>query len=392
MKNIVNIQHTYTSTPCLANIVRTISFASEKMLEPAIPEHLTQERTIPASTAESYVPPFPAYCARFPRSTKDHVMAVVGAQYASAAGNDGVAIACLSEFMKAKNNDNGDGNIRPSAWEVVSVTDNTGAYNVAIIAYWPNKESYTAWAEGSGFGKWWEALDAESEQHGWFLEVFFPSIERYETVFSDNSVPEGAAHMQERISGMIKEHACWGSMRDRLPASQTDALAGEKGQIRPRKQLGARPRHRVRVPGKHNLAVIRSGQDWANTYPEERKLYIETMHPVLITGMDYLRDHGEEVGCYSCRFMDVVDPLSHEANTDKTFGLAYFNDLASLEGWSKRHKTHLDIFGGFLAYAKRLDNNVSLRLYHEVFVLAPEQQFFEYVGCHEDSGMLASCS
>ncbi|TKA67830.1 hypothetical protein B0A55_09196, partial [Friedmanniomyces simplex] len=69
-------------------------------------------------------------------------------------------------------------------------------------------------------------------------------------------------------------------------------------------------------------------------------------------------------------------------DTDKTFGLAYFDDLSSLEGWSKHHKTHLDIFGGFLKYAGELQGNVSLRLFHEVLVLEPEQQFFEYVGCH----------
>lgn len=317
-------------------------------------------------------------------------MAVLGAQYASTADNDGAAISRLSGFLKS------DVSACPSFWELTSVTDSTGHYNIAAIAYWSSKASYTQWAVDSGFQEWWEGLDPENERHGWFQELFFPPIERFETVFSDNNVPEGAANMRESVSGPMKEHVYWGSMRDRLPISQTDDLVGEPGHFpsklvgNERKPAGDGPRRRIRVPGKHNLTVIRSGQDWSNTYPEERKLYVDTMHPVLIKGMNFLRDHGGEVGCYSCRFMDAIDPVSYQADKDRTFGLAYFDDLSSLEGWSKHHKTHLDIFGGFLQYAKRLDNNISLRLFHEVLVLTPEQQWFEYIGCHEKSGMLVS--
>ena len=194
--------------------------------------------------------------------------------------------------------------------------------------------------------------------------------------------------MRESVSGPVLEHVYWGSMRDRLPLSQTDGLLGEKqnGSKEDSQTLG----YRVNVPGKSNLAVIRSGQDWSNTYPEERELYLDTMHPVLIKGMNFLRDEGKAVGCHDCRFMKVTDPKTLRTDTDKTFGLAYFDDLASLEGWSKEHKTHLDIFGGFLQYAKRLNGNISLRLFHEVLVLAPEQQTFEYVNCHPHSGMLRS--
>lgn len=337
------------------------------------------------STPENYQPPFPGYCARFPECTKDLVMAVIGAQYASAADNDGAAISKILEFIK----DSPDATTRPSFWELISCTDPNGSYNLAAIAYWPSNDSYEKWNTASNFSKWWQGLDAEGERHGWFFEAYFPSIDRFETVFSDGEVPEGAAHLREKVSGPMREHAYWGSMRDRFPVSQTDALDGDTTHNLVNKP-GATLRRRVRVPGKQNLTIIRSGQDWSNTKPEERKLYLETMHPVLIEGMNFLRDHGEDVGCYSCRFMDVVDTDSHKADKDRTFGLAYFNDLSSLEGWSKHHQTHINIFGGFLRYAKKLDNNISLRLFHEVLVLKPEQQFFEYIGCHENTGMLVS--
>jgi len=33
---------------------------------------------------------------------------------------------------------------------------------------------------------------------------------------------------------------------------------------------------------------------------------------------------------------------------------------------------------------------VTLRVFHEVMVLRPEQQYFEYVGCHAGTGMLVA--
>jgi hypothetical protein len=104
--------------------------------------------------------------------------------------------------------------------------------------------------------------------------------------------------------------------------------------------------------------------------------------------MDFLRDYGYKVGCYSCRFIDVVDSATGKADKDRTFGLAYFDDLYSLEGWCKEHPTHLAIFGEFHQYARKMQNNVTLRVFHEVMVLGPAQQLFEYVACHSGTGIL----
>jgi hypothetical protein len=179
-------------------------------------------------------------------------------------------------------------------------------------------------------------------------------------------------------------------MRDRLAVSQRDGLEWEKVEVEMKMERGDTKSRRIRVAGRKNLCVIRSGQDWSGTNERERKLYLETMHPVLVKGMEFLTDEGSEVGCLSNRFMDVVDHTDPTRPTDKTFGLGYFDSIASLEGWSKQHKTHLDIFGRFLQYAAELQNNVTLRLFHEVVVLRPEQQFFEYVGCHPGTGLLGS--
>ena len=352
-------------------------------LESAIPENFRQERTLPAKTPPNYQPPYPSYSARWPREAKDLVMAIIGTQHEARVHGHSPEYQKIVTFVEGSPDE-----WKPRYWEAASVTDNRGYFNEAAICYWQTGADYEAWASQSGFEAWWQDLKATPEV-GWFQELFSPSLDRFETVFSDNVVPEGAAHMRESISGEIQEHTYWGSMRDRLPASQTDHLVGAKPASELASNSNARSR-RIKVPARENLAVIRSGQDWSNTNPHERKLYLDTMHPVLIKGMEFLRDQGDEVGCFDCRFMDVVDKISPEKTTDKTFGLAYFDDLKSLEGWSKDHKTHLDIFGRFLQHAAELQNNVSLRLFHEVLVLKPEQQYFEYVGCHSGTGMLAS--
>lgn len=361
--------------------------AEERALDHAIPSHLQTERTIPAKTPDGFVPPFPSYTARFPKEAKDLVMAIIGVQHEDSVDPQGPAYQKLVSFVE-----HGSKKSKPKYWEAASVTDNRGFRNEVVIPYWQTKADFEEWSRDSGFDAWWADLRAESER-GWFMEIFFPTLDRFETVFSDNVVPDGAAYMRSSVSGEMQQHFYWGSMRDKLAAAQTDHLIGEPAFPKPSAEQvkkGDTRKQRITVSGRKNLAVIRSGQDWSNTNPSEHKLYLETMHPVLTKGMEFLRDKGEEVGCISNRFMECMHKTSPKQNTERTFGLEYFDDLKSLEGWSKQHKTHLDIFGRFFQYASELQSNISLRLFHEVMVLKPEQQFFEYIGCHDTTGMLAS--
>jgi hypothetical protein len=164
-------------------------------LESAIPEHLQKPRTVPARTPPDYQPPVPAYSPHFKK---------------------------IVSFVESP----ADENHKPRYWEAASVTDNRGHFNKAAIAYWQTKADYESWSANSGFKAWWDSLQPEKEV-GWFLEVLLPSIDRFETIFSDNDKPEGAAYMREGISGPVKEHVYWGSMRDRLPVAQVDELRGQ---------------------------------------------------------------------------------------------------------------------------------------------------------------------
>ncbi|PHH89133.1 hypothetical protein CDD83_6604 [Cordyceps sp. RAO-2017] len=352
-------------------------------LDSAIPDHLRTERALPAKTPRDHQPPFPAYVARFPRETAGIVMAVIGAQYGSESMVDEASQAKLRSFVA--------GESAPPVADWASVVDDDGFYNVAVLAYWPSKEAHDDWAARSGFDAWWAGIEPGQYSHGWFLERLHCPIDRLETILSSCALAEGAANLRSSWSGQVRAHSYWGSMRDRLAAAQTDRLEGE-----PSGDGGSGGRQRtsgrVRVPGRKNLAVIRSGQDWSDTRGEERELYLKSIHPVLKAGMGFLSRDGHEVGCRSCRLMEIVKPETRKADTERTFGLAYFDDLASLESWVKDHPTHHAIFGSFTRLASKLQGDLALRLCHEVFVLNREDQEFVYIDCHPGTGMMGKCT
>lgn len=83
--------------------------------------------------------------------------------------------------------------------------------------------------------------------------------------------------------------------------------------------------------------------------------------------------HGSEPteGAYAqCDRMTASadDPFDGEDLQSTSF-VGWFDDLASLEAWSKSHSTHLAIFHSFLSTMHLLGRPPKLRLWHEVSVL-----------------------
>ena len=99
-------------------------------------------------------------------------------------------------------------------------------------------------------------------------------MEQFETIFTHEHGPlEGVSILLGGMSEPIIEHGYWGSMRDRLPLSQTDTLdpSGELVVKEGTPALGGR----VIVAGHQNVALIRSGEDWSLTEGEERRTWFE---------------------------------------------------------------------------------------------------------------------
>lgn len=343
-------------------------------VEPAIPPHLTCPRTRPSRMPAGFEAPYPAWMARYEPGSAPLVMAYFGAQQLSLLPPD--ALAPIKTMFKMQP--------APSYWLEAQYHDGAGYDTRIIIAYWQDAKLFADWRRSSGFEAWWADSGRESEPMGRFLEVVAPPMDRLEVAFSPPDRPEGAANLQSCVSACpVAEHAYWGSARDRIAASQTDAMEGGSATLT-RVRRGAR----VRVEPGRNVCMIRSGQDSSDTVGDERMIYLGRVRPKLIEGMNYLRDDGLPIGCFSCRFMQVLD--GNGAATEMTFGQAYFSSLSKLEQWAEHHPTHLAIFGTFMQTMAPLGDAMRLRLWHEVMVLPEQAQSFEYINCHDRTGLMAA--
>jgi aldoxime dehydratase len=340
-------------------------------VESAIPAHLRTDRTRPRRVADGHVPPYPGFVARHKSSVERVVMAYFGLQYPDDAPAE--AAAALRRISAAFASAHA-----PGHWDRACCVDEAGYTNVISIAYWDAPASFDAWF--AVHGRDWTTDSRAHEPVGYFVEVLQPAVERYETLLSSQDRAEGIAVLAESMSETVQEHAYWGGARDRIPLSQTDALEPSG---RPRVVADGALR---RVVPQENLCLIRSGQDWGDTEADERRMYQHDIEPVLRAGMEFLRDDGLAVGCYSNRYMRVLD--AEGAPVEKSFGMSWWQSLDALERWSESHPTHLAIFGAAMKYLSALGPAARLKLYHEVTVAAEDEQFFEYLNCHDRTGML----
>lgn len=342
-------------------------------LESAIPVHLRMERTRTRRVKDSYVPPYPSYSARFAESVSGLVCAFFGVQSERVLSSG--AKAASSEIWGLCGEPDG-----PASRERAVYTDQHGYVNQIIIAYWDDVEVYRQW-----FDEHRDAvIGAEKEltDHGRWIEAVLPEVSGLETLYSSNTFPEGVARVAEGgFSGQIQEHGYWGSMRDRLPRSQTQPLdpIGD-----PAASLAAGI---VRVEPHDNLAIIRSGQDWSLCEDTERAAYFDDVEPHLRAGMDFLAADGDSIGCFANRYMTSID--GDGQLLEQTFGLSFWRSLEDMERWAESHPTHLAIFGSAMRFLQA-NAGAKLRLSHEVAVVSRDQQHFEYHNCHNTTGMLGA--
>ena len=328
--------------------------------ESAIPAHLATERTRPARTPDGYEPRSPAFVARPPSEQRQVVMAYLGVQ-----GPDPVAELSPAALT---------GDDAPRHHDRAAAPGPAGSPGDAVVvAYWDEPERFDRWF--AAHRRSW--LDGPG---GRWLEVIRPRVDRYETIFGRRSRPEGVAHLAGGWSDQVLEHGYWGSMRDRMPASQADPL-DDPGTLETERDGDV-----VRVRPTGSVCLIRSGQDWTDTAGEERERYRDDIEPRLREGMDFLSGPGgRDAGCWSNRYLTVLD--DDGAPAERTFGLGWWRSMADLERWSESHPSHLAIFGSFLKLVGE-QGGTRIRLHHEVSVAHPDECLFEYARCREGTGLL----
>lgn len=340
-------------------------------MESAIPQHLATERTQPATLTPGWQPPYPGYVARFAPSVTRVAMAYLGVQY-RATEPPAVVRTALADLTAACELPDG-----PRHVDRAGYLDENGWTTVIAIAYWDQPGSYDRWFPAAR--EMWLGDHRATPEAGFFIEAVRPATTRFETLLS-NDRPEGVALLADELSGEVAEHGYWGGARDRMPLTQTDPLApGE-----PPALIDDGARQRIRA--QHNVCLIRSGQDWSDTDGDERRMYLDEVEPSLRTGMDFLRDEGRTIGCYDNRYLRVLD--DDGAALDKSFGMSWWHSMAELDDWAREHPTHKAIFGAAMRYLSTLGPAARLRLHHEVTVAAADEQHFEYLGCHPETGLL----
>lgn len=347
-------------------------------MESAIAPHLRCPRSQSPRLPAGYTPPVPAYTARYAPGQTRAVMAYHGVQYRDPADRASV-VAGLQTLRKAVH-----GADAPRFSDLAQYRDPEGWDTLVWTAYWSDRASHQRWQLHPAVQAFWQSDERLNGNTGWFREVACPGVERFETLMSSPDGQEAVARLAEAVSGEILEHAYWGGMRDRLPASQTDALAGSH----PARPTPPRPGERVVIEGQHNIALIRSGQNWEHTVGAERERYLGEVEPLLREGMGFLSSsEGLGAGCLSNRYLRVLD--DNFAPTDRSYGLSWWQSLAHMEAWAEQHPTHLKIFGAFMGMLQAIAAPPSLRLYHEVSVLQAGDVHFEYLNCHPGTGLLA---
>ena len=275
----------------------------------------------------------------------------------------------------------------PASLEQGKYVDQNGVTNYLYIGYWRLPDYEKWWSRGAN-SDWWSDTARESEKVGYWREIIRMPFERFETLYSNENA-HGINELADGFEGPILEHGYAGGARDRIALSETDSLKNiESVSVRLASGPSVNGSHsRVKITPPEYMCVIRSGQDWSFCEGDEETYYLEQLHPVLIEGMNFLRDNPDETNCYSMRFVDKVN--SSWGGEQQTFGLGYATDIYAFEDWAKSHPTHLAILGGFMQMVEKFGPEMKLQLWHEVTVLPATGCEFEYISCSPQTGLLS---
>lgn len=226
--------------------------------------HLRCPRTRTRRVSDSWEPAVPNWSAVGPESITQLVMAYYGVQ---AKSDDTRGQACLA-FQKILQSFNlVDG---PARHDLAQFVDGEGQFNLIAVGYWDDPAIFHKWNDGPDIRNWWASDDRLDEGVGYFREIFSPRMEQFETVFFGREPIEGVSVLLGGLTeNPIIEHGYWGSMRDRMPLSQTDTIEPSGELII--KEGAPDKGGRVIISGHQNLTLIRSGEDWSRTVDEERR-------------------------------------------------------------------------------------------------------------------------
>lgn len=339
--------------------------------------HPTYTRTIPARKPPGFRPAALRATLRWRRPIPYLIAEWFGVQ--NVEPGDGHATAFVERLLGTFAGEHG-----PEAFEVLDCpVDEAGMPAVVVVGYWTSVDSHARWSRDPVWSCWWKSDDRLGDAVGYWRETLMCPYERHETVLSHDQYRFGIGRVRDTEIAHMSETGYFGAARDRIPASAFDELKSPLGVD---VQLGGDtdPRgYRLIVSTPSNMTVIRSGQFWEDSEPEQTEDYENGLRPKLEKSLDYLSGDPRS-GCIYLRRLQSLDVERRPRRETSVY--AVFQDFAGLERWTADHTTHQLIHRHQIASGKRYGTRRDLVTWHEAFVLPPDNRF-EYINCAPGTGM-----
>jgi aldoxime dehydratase len=144
---------------------------------------------------------------------------------------------------------------------------------------------------------------------------------------------------------------------------------------------------RLTVETPDNICFIREGQAWDGAGAEERKIWLETMEPVVDRWVTMLRDKPQETGCLSLRFCREVDPDSGKV-LERQSQVAFLLSLRHIEKAARTTHTHLSVKKAFTDMYTEPKFEPQMHIWVEMLITKEGDLATEYVNCHPMTGLL----
>ncbi len=327
-----------------------------------------------ANTPAGFTPPYEAFEARYEEEGKPLVTAFIGLQ--DRGGDRERAWTAMAALM--------DGPHGPDSMEQGYHDDTPGARSWLRLAYWRDSDRFECWRSLPQVQAWLE--DEEDPLLGRWLESASVRPRALDTLIADPDRVWGLGKLADRID-VTPYHGYWGGTRDRILLSVEDGLENPDGPSLSERGLDPEGLGQIVdlvLPA--NTVCARGGPDWSRCLPDERTDFLNTVYPAYVAGGRYLREHGEEAGCYGAYLVQETDADGNDV--PRNHMVAFFVQLSNLEEWTSAHPTHTRIFGRFMLMLKRLGRMPDVNLYHEVSVMPPGGLRATYVNCLPETGML----
>lgn len=282
--------------------------------------HPTYPRVIPARRPPGFQPHTGRWSLRWRRPVPTLIAdwyAIQGAQPDSAAAKQ-----FLRRITAAFAGSGG-----PEAFEVMACpVDEAGQPALIVVAHWTDTSDHAAWSARNEWATWWESEDRLGERFGYWRETVLCPYERHETVYSHNHYRIGFARTPDAELVGMTDNGYFGAARDRIPASAIDELRSPLGAaVVPPKSIDPRG-HRLLALTPINTTVVRSGQYWQDSEPDQANDYETGLRPKLDRGMNHLAANSNSGCLYLRRLVNLDD---HQRERKETSIYAVFRDLSS---------------------------------------------------------------